>query len=261
MSVLDEFEMVEGLQLQPQLEGLSPQMYSTLENLSLESVEYLQSIEGLHTVNYELSSIEERILSLQTLETRLAELQGRPPVELVFEPMDGTQAGYFDPLTKSIHVNMEHVINPDYRLYVIDTIAHEGQHALQSFAVEHPESFPELASDIPYWEANMDNAYFSSKHIGEEFGEEYYHNQPIELNAWQRGAQIQSLFNDGESLYFTDTEIEQGILKLEAQSLAHKEGVLTNAYERLKNYVDDAIQSGKLVDVIRLGVKSIAHQF
>ena len=64
-------EMPSGIEGISSVEGMS-----TVENLSLESVDYIKSIEGLQRALYETSSLEARMQSLRTLEARMAEIQG-----------------------------------------------------------------------------------------------------------------------------------------------------------------------------------------
>lgn len=249
-----------GGEISSGLEGVSSlENMSTVENLSLENVEYIKSIEGLQSVIYETSNLAERMQALRTLETRLAEIQGRPPVRVVFEEMDA--AGFYDPREQCLHINIEHVKDPQYRLEVIDTIAHEGQHALQHFAVEHPELFPQLRDVIPYWRANMTNAYFEPKYIGEVFGPEFYYNQPLELNAWERGMQIREVF-DGPFREF-DYILENGIAKVEANtegSCAERiSDWVQDAGERLKDYFRDICSPANLRMAARAGLMALAH--
>ncbi len=259
MSAIEGVMGYDGMEIPSAFEGLSLENSSTLENLSLENVDYIQSIEGLHYGRYEMGTLEDRMRSLRTLEARLAEIQGRPPVKVVFEEME--YAGYYDHNERCLHVNIEQVKDPRYRLDVIDTIAHEGQHALQHFAVEHPELFPKLKEVIPYWRANMDNAYFEPKYIGEIFGPEFYYNQPLELNAWERGAQIQALF--GNKFEEFDNILANGIAKVE---LGHRESLLEGVTgwiqdtgERLKGYFQDICSPTTLRNLVRIGIMSIAH--
>ena len=242
------------------IEGISSvEGVSTVENLSLENVDYIKSIEGLQHLPYEMSSLAERMQSLRTLETRMAEIQGRPPVRVVFEEMDS--AGFYVPSEQCLHVNIEHVKDPRYRLEVIDTIAHEGQHALQHFAVEHPELFPHLQDVIPYWRANMANAYFEPKYIGEVFGPEFYYNQPLELNAWERGMQIRQLFDSPFKGF--DSVLESGIAKIEVNvQKSFSESIVDwvqDAGERLRDYFRDICSPANLRIAARAGLISLTH--
>lgn len=249
-------EMVSGIEGISSVEGMS-----TVENLSLESVDYIKSIEGLQRALYETSSLEARMQSLRTLEARMAEIQGRPPVKVAFEEMGADTAGFYDPREQCLHVNIEHVKDPRYRLDVIDTIAHEGQHAFQHFAVEHPELFPHLQDVIPYWKANMTNAYFEPKYIGEVFGPEFYYNQPLELNAWERGMQIRQLFNPPFSAF--DSFLESGIAKIEvnAQKSSFESIVdwVQDAGERLRDYFRDICSPANLRIAARASLMALAH--
>ena len=69
---------------------------------------------------------------------------------------------------------------------LVDTVVHEGRHAFQHYAVEHPG----VVTDehvVQAWAANMaPGGYLSA----EEFGQRRYQSQPIEADAWSYAARI-----------------------------------------------------------------------
>lgn len=155
--------------------GVTP----TVEGLSSSDIEYLSATEGLSERKWETLGPVERLNALQTLEDKLAEIQHRPPYQVVVETMAPNDYGYFD--GNAIHINATHVVNPGFRLEAIDTIAHEGRHAYQEYAVTHPGFHPD-AKEVEYWAANQD-AYMRGDLAVKTFGFEFYANQPVELDA------------------------------------------------------------------------------
>ena len=59
-----------------------------MESFTLNNIEYLQSVEGVQPYVWNRLSAEGRLETLRLLETRFAEIQGRPPVPVVMEKME-----------------------------------------------------------------------------------------------------------------------------------------------------------------------------
>ena len=159
---------------------------TAMETFSVENVEYLQSIEGLKAENWVELQPYERLDVLRTLESRLAEIQGRPPLPVEAEALDEGMCGYCD--GEALHINIEHIQDPAYLSEVTNTVAHEGRHAYQFYAIEHPGFHPNL-QEVQYWAANGQH-YLNSR----EFGSEYYMSQPMELDAWRYGDMVEGIF-------------------------------------------------------------------
>jgi|GEM_PF-6855437 len=230
-----------------------------LETFSVENKEYLRSIEGLKPGIWSEMTQNERLNALRTLESRLAEIQGRPPLPVVAEAMREGEAGFFD--GKALHVNIEHLKNPAYRLEVIDTIAHEGRHAYQYYAVRHPGFHPNT-QEVIYWAAN-EHAYFHPKQIGEKFGPEYYLCQPTELDAWRYGAMTQDVFAElpSESPFAKfNAQLETAFAKVENNvqhpSLLERAGDL---WSRIISGLDSFISPSMQRNILRAGVMALAH--
>lgn len=240
------------------VENVSLEGLSTVENLSLENIDYLKSIEGLQYEAFKNDTIEGRQKSLQTLEKRLAEIEGRPPVKIVFMELGKDSCGFYSDSERCMYINSEHVKDPRYRLEVIDTVAHEGQHALQHFAVEHPEQFPQYKEVIPYWRAN--SAAYIPPEIAKFLGYEYYYNQPKELNAWERGPQISALFKNKFETF--DNMLESAFSRVETD---HAESYLGKAINTVKTCADRLIGAfSGMSDVqfrqmLRAGAMTLAH--
>ena len=143
------------------------------ETLSTEQLEYLRQIEELQPENWIRLEMPERLEALQELENRLAELQGRKPFEVHAQAMEPNQYGYYD--GRALHLN-EGLLTKDNPQEVVETVAHEGRHAYQQFAIEHPRVHD--AKEVAYWEANMRDYLDPSL-----YGFELYQNQPVELDA------------------------------------------------------------------------------
>lgn len=241
-------------------EGIGPLEGSettSLETFSIENVEYLQSIEGLQPSNWEGLKPAERLGALRTLESRLAEIQGRPPLPVVAEEMDS--AGFFD--GEALHVNIEHINDPSYRLEVIDTVAHEGRHAYQHYAVTHPGFHPNT-QEVVYWAANQ-QAYFHPKEIAGRFGAEYYMYQPVELDAWRYGEMTQNVFaeiQDDNPFRKFDAMLDSAFAKVESN--AQRPSLLDRAgdlWTRIKSGLDSIISPATQRNIMRAGVMAIAH--
>lgn len=232
-----------------QLEGSET---TSLESFSVENVEYLQSIEGLQYDKWKELSPDERLDALRMLESRLAEIQGRrPPLPIVAEEMDS--AGFYD--GKALHINIEHIKDPSYRLEVIDTVAHEGRHAYQHYAVTHP-GFHKNEKEVLYWAANQE-AYFHPKKICEKFGLQYYVCQPVELDAFRYGWKTQELFDNNPFKAF-NTSLEEAFSKLERENnrpLLHDR--TEDLCARIKSRIDSIISPATQMNIIRAGVQAI----
>ena len=163
----------------------------SVEGLTEADIEYIKGIENLKPENWENLDPGERLETLQELENKLAEIQGRPPAPVFARPLPPGNMGYFDPTTNSISIGHEMLYDPSMRLELIDTIAHEGRHAYQHYAVEHPGFHPD-EHEVEYWRMNFEN-YLSS----DFFGFEIYRGQPVEVDAFRYGDTVCGIFADG----------------------------------------------------------------
>lgn len=227
---------------------------------SSEDVEKLKAIEGLSEERWRLGTIQSRAESLVKLETQLSQIQGRPPVEIVFDKMGRNEAGFFD--GEKLHVNFEHILDPSYRLEVIDTVGHEGCHAYQEWAINHPGFHPNDA-EVKYWAANR-LAYFQPKYIGEKFGPEYYRNQPMELHAWPYGRQVQGIYFS-EKKPFAEFEamlpdyLRAGIIRVQnthrGKSLGERVGeYVSGVKDRVENYIKSQLEDPMVRNKLKRGL-------
>lgn len=170
-------------------EGLKPTEFAPdLEGLTASDFEYLHATEGLSREAWEGLSVNERLEALQTLECKLAEIQGRDPVLVLYSETPG-ENGHYDPETRTITLNAEQLSNPRQRLELVDTIAHEGRHAYQHYATEHPGFHPD-AREVEAWREN-----FVHYRNGTKEGLLDYRLQPIEADAWSYGHLVKDAFS------------------------------------------------------------------
>lgn len=147
-----------------------------------ELTESISKLEGLELEKWANMNAEERISILKAVEGKAAVAQGRPPAEIFVEPMNDNLFGCYD--GKSIRVNRIHLEGPESSAAeCLDTIIHEGRHAFQVYAVEHPGLVP--PETVQAWAENLANPLRA-----EEYGHELYRAQPIEADAWDYAARI-----------------------------------------------------------------------
>lgn len=172
------------------IEGVkSLEASSGVEGLTARDFEYLHDTEGLARGKWEGLSVQERLEALQTLECKLAEIQGRDPVAVTAAIIPG-ENGHYDPSTRTITLNAECLAHSP-RLNLIDTIAHEGRHAYQHFAVEHT-GFHHNQNEVEAWRENMKPGNYDN---GKRDGLLAYRLQPIEADAWQYGHLVKDAFS------------------------------------------------------------------
>lgn len=116
-----------------------------------------------------------RLDTLQSVENCIAEIQGRKGFCVVLERMKPNQMGYFD--GKSLHLNTS-LLKSEQIQETINTIIHEGRHAYQRYAIDHPGFHPD-ANQVRDWRTNFRN-YLDP----EMFGYELYRNQQVEKDAF-----------------------------------------------------------------------------
>lgn len=126
----------------------------------------------------------DRLAALQAVEEEMAAIQGRPSVEVVSETMPPGAFGAFD--GERITVNADHLEGNMPIGEFVDTIVHEGRHAYQAYAVEHPGVVTDGAL-VQAWADNMAPGNYLS---AEMYGQEIYQSQPIEADAWSYAGRI-----------------------------------------------------------------------
>jgi len=151
----------------------------------------LQEVEALRPEAWSQLEQPERLEVLQGIESRVAEIQGRPAVAITSQEMEpGCFGGYTR--GEGISLSEEHLMSEDIG-EIVDTVIHEGRHAYQDHAIQTPGFLPD-ESLAAIWRENWDN-YLTA----EEYGQELYVSQPIESDAWEYSARIRgALFETGE---------------------------------------------------------------
>ena len=147
-----------------------------------ESVEAMESIDGLCFDEWKDSTFEQKVNSLQELEKSIAEIAHRPPCQINVENLGEGNYGYFDPNTKDITVNSMYIDSNGFNDYkeTLDTIVHEGRHAYQDYNMTEREVHPRV-SEVDNWRLNNDSqlGYLDAQH----WGFELYQYQPMEADA------------------------------------------------------------------------------
>ena len=127
--------------------------------------------------------------AIQALENDFAYQEGRPAKEVKITSLRDGLFGRWSPDADKIFLNENLVYNgklysdayaremPDANMQIFDTVAHEGYHAYQSYALEHPEVHADK-EQLRSWALNSGLYY--------ENGNEYL-LQPEERDAWRFG--------------------------------------------------------------------------
>jgi hypothetical protein len=151
-----------------------------------EAVNTLGNIENLNPGTWDNLDTNERLETLQSIENTMAEIQGRPPVEIITDDTLGPSTyGGWD--GEVIRVNTEHLQSDMPVDEFIDTVVHEGRHAYQDYAINNP-GFVSDTDLVNSWAENQGENYLSS----ENYGQEIYENQPVEADAWNYATQIRN---------------------------------------------------------------------
>jgi len=174
----------------PQTFQDTPDLPADTQEQVAEGIERLSQIDEIKQDNWRDATEEERLQGLQQTENTMAEIQGRPPVEIVSEHLPRGIYGFFD--DNQIHINTEALQSSDIA-QAVDTIAHEGRHAYQVYAINNPR-FHSNSTEVDSWRENREN-YLNA----EIYGQELYQNQPVEADAWSYGTAIrQGIYGDSE---------------------------------------------------------------
>ena len=147
---------------------------------------------------------------LQKLENYFAAEQGRPAVKVLMVPskdIDGYYGEYSSD-ENAIYINRDlveygtllgpvdknHPAMLDANMQLFDTIAHEGYHAYQNYAIEHP-GFHKDVKQVKEWAINDENVKIFDE------GDEYL-VQPQERDAWKYGSEkTREAFDEIEKYY------------------------------------------------------------
>ena len=180
---------------------------------------------------------------LQQLENHFAAEQGRPAVKVL--PISSKEArgayGGYDPDKNVIYINRDlveygtlvgpvdinHPTQLDANMQLFDTIAHEGYHAYQGYAIKHP-GFHKDMKQVKEWAINDRNVKYFRR------GDEYL-VQPRERDAWKYGSEkTREAFDEIEKYY--GTEPGRAMYEKSVEDNSYE-----NALERLWNNNPDAL--------------------
>ncbi len=159
---------------------------STLTPQDQQAVESMKEVQGIRPDAWEGLNEDERLAALQEVEDRMAATQGRPSAEVVEYEAGPGNFGHYDPETNQIGVGSYSLENDDVNT-VTDTVIHEGRHAYQHYAVEHPEVHPK-PEEVQAWRDNMPE--YGGTYITFDEDPEDYREQPVEADAWEYGNRI-----------------------------------------------------------------------
>jgi len=143
-------------------------------------VEELRMVEGINPVDWKDMSEYERLEILQDVEERVARVQGRPPAHVATYAATPGEFGYYNPDTNEINISSNSLKNDDVK-EVVDTLIHEGRHAYQHYAVEHPDIHSDR-QEVAAWAINLQKDHYLS---ADRYGQELYQTQPVEKDAWR----------------------------------------------------------------------------
>jgi hypothetical protein len=190
---LDTNENIETPSDVPQITDLTDSFSLETRGQIADGIDSLRQISEIHPEQWEtIQDANERLAALQNVEENMASIQGRPSVPVEAASMEDNVFGGWNGQT--IRVNYDHLMGDQTVMENVDTIVHEGRHAYQDYAIEHPE----IISDqniIQEWKDNMQD-YKNA----ETYGLEIHLNQPVEADAWSYANSIQSgLYGDMEN--------------------------------------------------------------
>ena len=149
---------------------------------------------------------------LQQLENHFAAEQGRPAVKVLpisSKEVRGDYGGY-DPDKNVIYINRDlveygtlvgpvdinHPTQLDANMQLFDTIAHEGYHAYQGYAIKHP-GFHKDMKQVKEWAINDRNVKYFRR------GDEYL-VQPRERDAWKYGSEkTREAFDEMKDVFYS----------------------------------------------------------
>jgi hypothetical protein len=140
-------------------------------------IEALWDMEALWPAVWERLSVEERLSALQEVEQRLAAVEGRPAVEVVAAVLGPHTNGEYD--FREIRISAERLSQDDVA-GLVETVAHEGRHCYQHYAIWYPWRHHDQA-EVQAWRVNFEPGNYLT---ADKYGYELYRNQPIEADAW-----------------------------------------------------------------------------
>jgi hypothetical protein len=185
--VIGEPEIIEEPIAPEELEPQEEPIAQTDEPEIQEAVEAIGSMDNLNPGTWDSLGAQERLETLQNVENTMAEIQGRPAVEIIADDtLNPSTFGGYNPNTETITINAAH-LNSDMPVdEYIDTVVHEGRHAYQDHAIKNP-GFVNQTDLVNSWAENQSN-YLTA----DQYGQEIYATQPVEADAWDYATRIRN---------------------------------------------------------------------
>lgn len=150
-----------------------------------EASDRLRSMPELQSENWQSLDTSQRLETLQNVESSMAEIQGRPVLPVIATEMPLNTYGQFD--GEKIQINASTIGGNEMPVgEFVDTIVHEGRHAYQYYAIDHPD-FIQDSTLVQNWAENLEPGNYLSPN---EYGQELYANQPVEADAWNYASRI-----------------------------------------------------------------------
>ena len=163
--------------------------FSVRDNTALNEDERAELYNSFAYKNWNRLTIDEKRDCMQRLENDFAAQQGRPPVRIILDDkLEKGKFGGYNPDENVMRINKDFIeygtflpnggkARIDANMQIFDTIAHEGFHAYQFYALQHPE-IHEDKNQLTEWAKNVGRYY--------EEDDDYY-IQPMEKDAWAFG--------------------------------------------------------------------------
>ena len=168
--------------------------------------------------NWSKMSVSDRYETIRALEYSFAAEQGREPKDIGFLPMEGSCYGYWSEAQDRIVLNNSLVTEgcftykgissgemADAPIQIYDTVAHEGYHAYQSYAISHPEVHADQ-EQLRQWSLNDSgkfiDGHYESNYYAFDNDRDKYRIQPLERDAYNYGeAKTREAFDAIEKKY------------------------------------------------------------
>lgn len=159
--------------------------------------EKLATMPEVRYENWKNLTVEQRCEVLNRIEQYAAEIERRPAMQVVLEPMRKNDLGYHSSYYGKIALNIDYVARNDVGMYreMIDTIIHEGRHAYQHYNVD-VKMVHESYSEVQTWAENFYDPKFKYYQAGsqrvpirlpdgsrQDADYRLYYYQPVEIDA------------------------------------------------------------------------------
>lgn len=201
-------------------------------------------------------SYSQKLELLQELENRFSNEQGRPSKHVTSVPMLGNTLGEWDKQNNTITIN-EFLMNdgvlttdpltegnfrPDAGLLVYETVAHEGYHAYQDYAIENPDEHISK-TQFEEWKLNSFSVNNNKNYVNPKDNYLEYRIQPLERDASKYGyLKAEEAAKDIEKKYGNQFEcsVYRNSCKINSYENVLREAQRENPYvlENMKNRME-----------------------